>query len=242
MSTTLVANPERSGPLGTALNMPRAFRLRRAPVLEPPFDDEREIGDPSSSMITLRPAIARLDSDHEATVGAPPSSAPSSAAAHAASRYVQVCLEVLNGFRPPSHLRTLAGPIEFADVLRHLRLPRNGGSRSDGSRADGSRADGSSSASVSQNSAAGRHGPAANQPEFGDGARLAVHGERPMTAPPNRTHGRPAFRLLRLRVSEPVPDKAEVVAVIAHADVSIAIAMRLELHRASWVCTVFQVV
>lgn len=232
MSTTLVANPERNGPLGTAANMPRAFRLRRAPALEPPFDDEREIGDPSSGMSTPRPAVGRLGFDRLAPTGVAASSAPSSAAAHAASRYVQVCLEVLNGFRPPSHLRTLAGPVEFADVLRHLRLPRNGGSRIDGS----------SAAGAAHNSAAGRHGPAANQPEFGDGSRLAVPGERPVAAPPNRASGRPAFRLLRLRVSEPLPDKAEVVAVIAHADVSVAIAMRLELRRASWVCTVFQVV
>ena len=46
--------------------------------------------------------------------------------AASAQRYVRICLEVLNGFRPASHLRTLAGPVEFSTVVSQLSRRRNG--------------------------------------------------------------------------------------------------------------------
>jgi hypothetical protein len=219
MSATLVASPEGNGSVQRATNVPRAFRLRRAPALEPPFDDERGIDEAFASWAppgTTRSTLAVLSGGRDTRVTAPQ---PYGAAAHAASRYVQVCLEVLNGFRPPSHLRTLAGPIEFADVLHQLRSRRGPGGRGDGAAA-----------------------AAANSRVMSSGGRSAAHPARPTMAPPNRGPAHVAFRLLRLRVSEPAPDKAEVAAVIAHAGASIAIAMRLEVRKATWVCTVLQVV
>ncbi|NJC71555.1 hypothetical protein HC031_17780 [Planosporangium thailandense] len=38
----------------------------------------------------------------------------------AAARFVSACVEVLNGFRPVSHLRALTTPVEFADVATQL--------------------------------------------------------------------------------------------------------------------------
>ena len=49
------------------------------------------------------------------------------AALDAAERYVRVCLETLNGFRPASHLRALAGTAPLADAVSQLARRRNNG-------------------------------------------------------------------------------------------------------------------
>jgi Family of unknown function (DUF6459) len=243
VSTTLVASADHDDRFSGGTQAVRAFRVRRPPALEPPFDDERDAPDArtiaeSAALAPLRRVPPGLPSSAQATVmGATPNPAgATSTAGHAASRCVQVCLEVLNGFRPPSHLRRLAGSVEFADVLRHLRLRQNGGLQK-GQPARTSRlldADRSGRPIPAQSS--NRAKPVAITPTLGRNA------ERAWLAHPNRSAEPAAFRLLRLRVTEPLPGRAEAVAVIARADTTFAIAIRLELRKSAWVCTVFQVV
>jgi Family of unknown function (DUF6459) len=53
--------------------------------------------------------------------GRSPSGPSRSAQAHvAASRFVAACVEVLNGFRPATHLRALTTPLDFTDVSSQL--------------------------------------------------------------------------------------------------------------------------
>jgi hypothetical protein len=51
------------------------------------------------------------------TGGGPPTTADPQAAA---SRFVGVCVEILNGFRPVAHLRSLTTPFDYASVTRQL--------------------------------------------------------------------------------------------------------------------------
>lgn len=233
MSVTLVANPEKRRGFDQTPNAPRSFRVRRAPACEPPFDDERDSAEVFSSWTPPGVTIAPPQTTFK----------PSTTAAHAASRYVQVCLEVLNGFRPPSHLRTLAGTIEFAEMLRQLRFRRNGSWRA-GELDKAAALDGSEPRSSNEGTL-----------RFATPSANATPQLRPLRAPvgdrahepvpvthANRSGETAAFRLLRLRVSEPLPGKAEAVAIITHAGLSLAIAMRLEVRGSTWICTIFQVV
>jgi len=43
-------------------------------------------------------------------------------------------------------------------------------------------------------------------------------------------------------VSEPLPGVAEVVAVLSHAGLSMAVAVRLELRDNRWHCAVIQII
>jgi hypothetical protein len=114
-------------------------RLRRAPRTEPPFEFEDEAPDPSA---VERPAARRpgaaagsdpgAGSGPRAWSGAAAGSDPGawsgagavgavgaggpSAVQCVARRYVNLCLEVLGGFRPLGHLRRLTTPTMF-DVL-----------------------------------------------------------------------------------------------------------------------------
>jgi uncharacterized protein DUF6459 len=96
------------------------IRMRRPPSLEPL--DERAVPAATGSELPLdwSPAASRAQRRPAGPI-APPSSAVASA-----QRYVRTCLEVLNGFRPASHLRTLAGPVEFGAVVAQLGRRRNG--------------------------------------------------------------------------------------------------------------------
>lgn len=246
MSTALVTGPIRNTQsrfapsVGTTARP--AFRVRRAPTCEPPFDDECDthgeprtgspIRDAADAETPALPVLA-CDSESAAHLANP--------ATRAAGRYVQVCLEVLNGYRPPSHLRTLAGPIEFADILRHLRLRRNGAWRTGTTAGAAIRVAGERPTAKAPPLALPANAqPSANAHTRGRDA--AKPPNRLAAMPPNRNLGPSAFRLLRLRVTEPLPGRAEAVAVIAHAHGSVAIAMRLEACKTSWVCTVFQLV
>jgi hypothetical protein len=222
------------------------FRVRSAPQLEAPFDDDPELphieAAPPQTAPGRRPAGGL----------APGSSAP------AAARYVQVCLEVLNGFRPTSHLRTLTGPVEFDDVLRQLRFRRNAPHRrldADVTRvapAATTNLPPSSATRVGTGSPAGhRARPATNAGTAGNtgAARTArvspgVSGGAPSRGLTERQAGtgRQVFRLRRLRVAEPLPGIAEVVAVLDHGDGALALAMRLEARAGHWLCTLVQVV
>src|SRR5215468_355287 len=95
------------------------IRVRRPPTLEPP--DEPGTPATGGELPLDWPPAAAAAQRRPVDPVAPPSSAVASA-----QRYVRTCIEVLNGFRPASHLRTLAGPVEFGAVVAQLGRRRNG--------------------------------------------------------------------------------------------------------------------
>jgi Family of unknown function (DUF6459) len=99
-------------------------RLRPAPAYDPPYDDELapewwaagalqpllELPTPSDEEpATPRPAL-----------WTPPQPGSSPAAAAAATQFVNTCLEILNGYRPVTHFRVLAHPMEAPAVLAEM--------------------------------------------------------------------------------------------------------------------------
>ena len=108
-------------------------RLRPVPRCEPPFDDERE---PAAGAIAHQ-----LAHDWSATwspAGSPsgppraPAASPPPARPHtprpivagasadarlAVKHFLHLCVEVLNGYRPPAHLRRVSRPCEAAGVV-----------------------------------------------------------------------------------------------------------------------------
>jgi hypothetical protein len=108
-----------------------AIRIRPAPPLDPPFDDEL------ASEVWLRASPEQLAFDF-APAAPPPAVVPparvvpplsSPEGRRAAQRFTAVCLEVLNGFRPAVHLRSLVRPADAARVTERLieanaRLPQ----------------------------------------------------------------------------------------------------------------------
>lgn len=106
---------------------PGHFRVHRAPLLDPPFDDE--LGPDIYQPLPYRPSQAVLPP--EALAGASP------ACQTAALRFLNVCLELFNGFRSQRQMWPLlhvehAIPVldELARVLRYandLRKRLSGG-------------------------------------------------------------------------------------------------------------------
>ena len=98
-----------------------SIRLRPVPRHDPPFDDEVEAQIwASASQLALqwsdRGPRSRTLSE-PAVVQEPPAVAGASGDAKlAVRRFVQLCVEVLNGHRPAAHLRRLAHPAEAAAV------------------------------------------------------------------------------------------------------------------------------
>jgi hypothetical protein len=119
MRTTVEIAPD--GPRPT-------IRLRPAPPCEPPFDDEAEpVPWATVDQLALdwsappehtagRPTTVRL----AAPAPEPPRTVVAGASAdakQAVRRFVRLCVEVLNGYRPPAHLRRLSLPAEAAGVV-----------------------------------------------------------------------------------------------------------------------------
>ena len=107
-----------------------AISLRPAPPCEPPFDDELEPAvwapphqlafDWSPAVHRSTPAVHRSTAAEQAAKPPAHRSVVAGASADArlaVRRFVQLCLEVLNGYRPPAHLRRLALPGEAAGVV-----------------------------------------------------------------------------------------------------------------------------
>jgi Family of unknown function (DUF6459) len=255
-------------------------RLRRAPLLDPGYHDERAqrpaadavelpLDWTAASSAAVRPvrrsggawlradatsprtgAVAVLDgpSPRPGHIGAGRAGRAAShgvlaTAAGSAERYVRLCLEVLNGFRPAAHLRTLAGPVEFSDVVGQLSRRRNGIFRLSDRR--------SPTGGVPAN-----RGPRAEHAATSNQKRM----EATLSAPPNAAKARTAavavgvaarrnaagatqpFRLLKMHLSEPRDGVAEAVAVLAYGGTTVALAMRLERHAGQWLCALAQVV
>ncbi|MEV4706598.1 Rv3235 family protein [Actinoplanes sp. NPDC049316] len=124
-----------------------AIRLRRAPHSDPPYDDEREPDSwssphqlafdlarllPTAPTTTPAPALAtptaRRPPARQAPAGPAAPTRPGAAAAASSTgvspdarlavrRFIGLCVEVVNGYRPAAHLRRLAQPREAAAVV-----------------------------------------------------------------------------------------------------------------------------
>lgn|SRR5690606_28513407 len=113
-------------------------RLRPAPPLDPPYDDElalvawlRSAGDqleldftaaggtPGASGTRHRTRTQRVDTA-EATVPGSPVAATAETQ-RAARRFLDTCLEILNGYRPVAHARALTTPGLAMGLVGQLR-------------------------------------------------------------------------------------------------------------------------
>jgi hypothetical protein len=218
--------------------VPPPVRARRAPVLEPPYDDEagapaQPLTQPGRGPRTQRPTTPRpprgpvlTGASHDPDGGRAPAArpapalasapspapalvpvpapmpvpvprgqaasrpAPYSPAQAAAQRFVGVCVEILNGHRPASHLRAVVASTEL-----HL---------------------------------------VADQ--------LVRRTTRVYLGRPGATSPRPQrVRLRALHVSEPRDGVAEVVAVLEYGANHWAMSARLERRSDNWLCVLVQV-
>ncbi|BCB85021.1 Rv3235 family protein [Phytohabitans suffuscus] len=190
-----------------------AIRLRPAPALDPPFDDEiapqlwdqlplqldgatrhrRHAPIPVPRVRSGIPAIPALSTADDTS---PPALADASEEAkRAARRFLDVCLEIFNGYRPIAHIRGLTGY--------------------------------NASAIVEQIAAC---------VDRADGIRRAHDPSRAVTGPRR-------FVILRqLRVCEPRPGVAEGAAALALLGRTWALAFRLERKRGRWQCATIRLV
>ncbi|NMO50948.1 hypothetical protein HH310_07060 [Actinoplanes sp. TBRC 11911] len=108
--------------------------LRPVPTCEPPFDDELEptvwatAHQLTLDWSTLSPVAAQI-APHPAVDAVPGAGPPplrpavagaSAEAKHAVARFVRMCVEVLNGYRPAAHMRRLAVPTEAGAVVAQI--------------------------------------------------------------------------------------------------------------------------
>ena len=99
------------------------IRLRPVPRLDPPFDDEL------TPEVWAPPQQLALEWAAQPAPPPPPVSASADVLAGASGdaklavrRFVSVCVEVLNGYRPAAHLRRLSLPGEAAGVVAQAVL------------------------------------------------------------------------------------------------------------------------
>ena len=144
----------------------------------------------------------------------------------AVRRFVHMCVEVLNGYRPAAHLRRLALPKEAAGVVAQaaagtsrvaeLRCEARPGRR---------RAGQTVAADARTIPADGRTGMADGRP--GTAARR----------PGPRDRQRSPVGVLGLRLCEPRPGAVEAAVLLVTGERTWAMALRLELHQQSWCAT-----
>jgi hypothetical protein len=102
-----------------------AIRLRPAPALEPPYDDE------AAAPTWAGPGVEQMAFDLGRPVSRPcPAPEPAGPAARptgaseesvgAVRRFVRLCLEIFNGYRPAGHVRPLTSPSEAANVIEQV--------------------------------------------------------------------------------------------------------------------------
>ena len=101
------------------LTTPPAIRIRPAPPCDPPYDDERHPDElwtvpvqPLWELAPPQPEPKPPAAGHRAAPAGVPAEIRTMAA-----RFVNSCLEVVNGLRPISQLRKLADPLEAATIL-----------------------------------------------------------------------------------------------------------------------------
>jgi hypothetical protein len=117
-------------------------RMRPAPQFDPPYDDERCLGaaptsdaagEPAAPVRVLgpvdEPGPPERSEDPERLWGPAPAGPAgglpprAGTGGQAAYRYVGLCLEVLEGYRPATHLRRLTLAAAFESVLDQLSRP-----------------------------------------------------------------------------------------------------------------------
>ena len=268
-----IRHPDRSSMgsgLGRAHTSTIPVRLRRPPASEPPYDptfsgaslparlavqpDDLRPAHSSANPPPPVPGIARASFAGAGAAGSGatwPGAARSGVAlaggvppvAASAQRYVRICLEVLNGFRPASHLRTLAGPVEFSTVVSQLSRRRNG--RGHFTQTPDPAIAGTAALAnrraVPSTASPRNAGPvaAASSPTT---VNVVGYCAPTSTARRNAPGAAQPFRLLRMRLSEPRDGVAEIVAVLSYAGSSLAMALRLERHGDQWLCALVQVI
>jgi hypothetical protein len=107
------------------MTMPSVVRgpvlLRPAPAYDPPYDDELPPewwGAGALQPLLELPAPSDAEpAAHRPALWTPPHPGASPATAAAATQFVNTCLEILNGYRPVTHFRVLAHPLEAPVVL-----------------------------------------------------------------------------------------------------------------------------
>ncbi len=114
-----------------------AVRLRAAPPLDPPFDDELLAagwlgGEEQVTLPEIRTAAAgrrRPDPRGPRPRSAAPGPAPippealataTPEARRAANRFTGTCLEIINGYRPVAHIRPLVSPGDASTISEQL--------------------------------------------------------------------------------------------------------------------------
>jgi hypothetical protein len=98
-----------------------------APRIDPPYDDELA-PEPwlAGAAVQLPFELPQPAPDRPPVPPADPPG-PTSEARRAARRFMAICVEVLDGYRPPGHLRPLTSPAEFAKVTEEIaRAVRRG--------------------------------------------------------------------------------------------------------------------
>lgn len=121
---------------------PGVVRVRPAPALEPPCDHETTPwahADPRRAPclpLDWPPRMARPEARRPTAAHRPPPTRPvtpsPSEGRQAAQRFVRACVEVLNGYRPAAHLRSLVDPVAFGSVADQLTGGRRAPSRACG--------------------------------------------------------------------------------------------------------------
>lgn len=198
-------------------------RVRPAPPLEPPFDDERPLDawPACVGQLELRPETppkgrSRRGGDGAAMAAtAVPAPGPGTAGTGTAGsgaggrgasselqlaveRYLRTCVEILNGYRPMEHLRPLTDAAEYVAIAERLTRWR------------------------ARLQSAGRAG-AGRSGGPGRGSSGSV------------SRGRP-------HICEPRTGVAEAAVVLGQGARSFAVAARFEHRGGHWYCTLLQVI
>lgn len=203
-----------------------AIRLRPAPALEPPFDDEipppHQPGGayhPHAQQLTLdlhtpRPGTADRTPDASPAAATDPVTT-STESWRAARRFVGLYLEILNGYRPVGQIRSLSTPGSATAIVEQAAATRQRVTRR----------------------------PSATAPRRRTApTRPAAPTRPPVTSAATRHRAaHPDLVILRrLRVCQPRDGVAEAAIVLATGTRVWAMAIRLETHHDRWLCTTLQ--
>jgi Family of unknown function (DUF6459) len=239
VTTSLAARPRPAPGQRAVIGGIPLIRVRPAPSFEPPYDDEPGPREATAAdpQLAKRPGRdERRGHGHrrgpeersgEERLSGPAPAGPAGGSppragtgGQAAYRYVGLCLEVLEGFRPAAHLRRLTSPAAFDAVLEQLARPaaRTGHQSSAGPMPGG-------------------RTTAASAPAGSTGRAAPTGGGRRAGGP-----GAERLRLRRLWVGEPSNGVVEAAAVVGRADRAWALALRLERREETWLCTDLQVI
>lgn len=264
-----------------------SIRVRPAPRLDPPYDDELEpdywvtahqlafewprmpvppfaepaFTEPFGTSPWPHPGAGRPDPPQPDPRCRQPSGTTGEAKL-AVRRFVQMCVEVLNGYRPAAHLRSLTLPTVAADIVAQAvagvsrvaeirRAATTTPRSSPGIRAGRSAlatgatptAHGTSSvtpsppALPSRSAPAGRTPLAATQPAPAAARRASVGRGRDR----HDRHPRPVG-VLSSHLCEPRPGAVEAAVTLVTAGRTWAMALRLEVHNESWRATTMRLI